>query len=150
MSSDNTIKEMLVRYDHNLDFHVTLYDHLPYKRDSDYCNGKIPIQSGRIIKYYLCSNQEESFVINNQDDRTELLLDKLRMEQMQHNTQTEAVLEDTSISEDISQDQIDSLLTDVTLDETETESIEDINSEATEETEAKQESTSSFIDIEDW
>lgn len=149
MTTTNTLKEMLVRYDHNLDFYVTLYDHLPYKRDSSYCNGKIPVQSGRIIKYYLCNNQEESYVIQNHDDRTEALLQKLRMEQAQQIHQEEAMIEEDSSEDEISQDQIDSLLSDVEMDSDVNSDIDTISDDS-QETELNQESTSSFIDIEDW
>ena len=63
------------KYDTALDFHVTMYDNLPYERDSDYCNiEKVTLVSGRVIKFYLCLNQQEFFSIDNKDDVIEDIL----------------------------------------------------------------------------
>ena len=45
------------KYDTALDFHVTMYDNLPYQRDSDYCNiEKVAMTSGKVIKFYLAQH----------------------------------------------------------------------------------------------
>lgn len=63
------------KYDEALDFHITMYDNLPYKRDADFCGvQQIAMYSGHIIKYYLCLNQEEAFEVNNHDDEIEEIL----------------------------------------------------------------------------
>ena len=35
---------------------TSMYDHLPYKRDSERCNiGSVALYSGNVVKYYRCS-----------------------------------------------------------------------------------------------
>ena len=54
-----------LKYETGLDYPITMYDHLPYQRDSDYCNAeKIGLSTGKIIKYYLCNNETEPLTIN--------------------------------------------------------------------------------------
>jgi len=63
------------KYDTALDFYVTMYDNLPYQRDTEYCNvEKLALVSGHVIKYYLCLGQEEAFLIDNKDDIIEEIL----------------------------------------------------------------------------
>ena len=51
------------KYDTALDFHITMYDNLPYQRDSDYCNAeKLGLISGQVIKFYLYIRQPENFL----------------------------------------------------------------------------------------
>lgn len=40
MTQPYTVHGLSYKYDSALDFHVTMYDALPYKRDSDYCNAQ--------------------------------------------------------------------------------------------------------------
>ena len=64
-----------LKYETGLDYPITMYDHLPYQRDSDYCNAeKIGLSTGKIIKYYLCNNETEPLTINNHDDEIDELL----------------------------------------------------------------------------
>lgn len=63
------------KYDGTLDYGIEMYDNLPYKRNSDVCNGStVALYSGHIIKYYLCNNEEEAYPINNRDDEIQSIL----------------------------------------------------------------------------
>ncbi len=47
---------------------MSMYDNLPYQRDSDRCNaGALALYSGNILKYYHCSFGEV-LELNNMDD----------------------------------------------------------------------------------
>ena len=42
------------KYDVHLDYQITMYDQLPYKRNADLCGEQnIAMYSGHIIKYYM-------------------------------------------------------------------------------------------------
>lgn len=70
------------KYESKLDYPITMYDNLPYQRDSDYCNAeKLTLQSGKIIKYYLCLNQTEQYAIDNRDDEIEQILATIQAEE---------------------------------------------------------------------
>lgn len=63
------------KYDGSLDYGIEMYDNLPYKRNSDVCNeGSVALYSGHIIKYYLCNNEEEAYLIDNKDDEIQSIL----------------------------------------------------------------------------
>ena len=63
------------KYDETMDYHITMYDNLPYKRDSDFCGiQQVALYSGHIIKYYLCLNKEEAYEVGNHDDEIEEIL----------------------------------------------------------------------------
>lgn len=63
------------KYDEAMDYHITMYDNLPYKRDSDFCGiQQVSLYSGHIIKYYLCLNHEEAYEVGNHDDEIEEIL----------------------------------------------------------------------------
>ncbi len=67
------------KYDGSLDYGIEMYDNLPYKRNSDVCNeGSVALYSGHIIKYYLCNNEEEAYLIDNKDDEIQSILRRAR------------------------------------------------------------------------
>ena len=67
------------KYDGTLDYGIEMYDNLPYKRNSDVCNeGSVALYSGHIIKYYLCNNEEEAYLIDNKDDEIQSILRRAR------------------------------------------------------------------------
>ena len=69
------------KYDGSLDYGIEMYDNLPYKRNSDVCNeGSVALYSGHIIKYYLCNNEEEAYLIDNKDDEIQAILRRAREE----------------------------------------------------------------------
>ena len=71
-----------LKYETGLDYPITMYDHLPYQRDSDYCNAeKIGLSTGKIIKYYLCNNETEPLTINNHDDEFDELFEVLELDE---------------------------------------------------------------------
>ena len=93
-----------LKYETGLDYPITMYDHLPYQRDSDYCNAeKIGLSTGKIIKYYLCNNETD-----------ELLLHIQLQEQKHAQITKEPQPETQQVSDEITQDQIESLLADNT------------------------------------
>ena len=70
------------KYDASLDYGITMYDRLPYQRDSDVCNDSTrALFSGHVIKYYLCNNTETAFAVDNQDDKIEQILQKVQQEE---------------------------------------------------------------------
>ena len=75
------------KYDGSLDYGIEMYDNLPYKRNSDVCNeGSVALYSGHIIKYYLCNNEEEAYLIDNKDDEIQSILRRAREEAEKHQT----------------------------------------------------------------
>ena len=63
------------KYDETMDYHITMYDNLPYRRDSDFCGiQQVSLYSGHIIKYYLCLNHEDAYEVGNHDDEIEEIL----------------------------------------------------------------------------
>lgn len=63
------------KYDEAMDYHITMYDNLPYRRDSDFCGiQQVSLYSGHIIKYYLCLNHEDAYEVGNHDDEIEEIL----------------------------------------------------------------------------
>ena len=68
------------KYDETMDYHITMYDNLPYKRDSDFCGiQQVALYSGHIIKYYLCLNHEDAYEVGNRDDEIEEILAMAQM-----------------------------------------------------------------------
>lgn len=67
------------KYDTALDFHITMYDELPYERDSDYCGKEqIMMHSKKLLKYYVYTFEDVS-VIDNGDDIMESYLADLQL-----------------------------------------------------------------------
>lgn len=109
------------KYDGTLDYGIEMYDNLPYKRNSDVCNGStVALYSGHIIKYYLCNNEEEAYPINNRDDEIQSILRHACEEAEKRQTEdTEPeVIGDPS---EITDEQIQALTTDQSSDNDGTE-----------------------------
>ena len=134
------------KYDTALDFHVTMYDNLPYQRDSDYCNiEKVTLISGRVIKFYLCLNQPDFFAIDNKDDIIEDILAEAQIEKKQYDATKRKQLTDKTANSGVSEEQIQTLLDDhgepmAGYDETDEDN----------ELAAPEDSVNAFADVEDW
>ncbi len=61
-------------YDSSLEDHLTMYDHLPYVRDYDLCDGVLMV-SGNMIKSFRCT-EIEPFVVSNRDHEVEIIMEK--------------------------------------------------------------------------
>ena len=136
------------KYDTALDFHVTMYDKLPYQRDSDYCNiEKVAMSSGKVIKYFLYMNQPEAVIIDNKDEEFEQFLLELKMKQQRQRELNDSVSEQEALpSGEVTDEQIQTLLDDngegfsAPFDE---EADSDDNS-------ASEDAVNPFADVEDW
>ena len=83
------------KYDVHLDYQITMYDQLPYKRNADLCGEQnIAMYSGHIIKYYMCDNKEDSFEVDNHDGEIKTLLADIEA-----NTSVTPTVEDISVKE---------------------------------------------------
>lgn len=135
------------KYDATLDYHVTMYDNLPYKRDTDYCNvEKVALYSGRVIKFYLCMNQQEKILIDNKDDQIEQILEEIRLAEKKRlaNAVTDTVR--IADSTEVTQEQIQSLLDD-------NKSLEDFSADEAiddNDVDAAENAVNAFSDVEDW
>ena len=135
------------KYDTALDFHVTMYDNLPYQRDSDYCNiEKVALVSGRVIKFYLCLNQPEFFEIDNKDDEIENILAETKIAEKKYAAEKRKKLSDTSVNSDVSEEQIQTLLDD----REETGNGYDESADEDDELAAPEGAVNAFADVEDW
>lgn len=123
---DNIIS---AKYDGSLDHPITMYDKLPYQRDSDYCNAeKLTLESGMIIKYYLCLNQMEACPINNHDDEIESILSAIQLQEQQRKIEIAAQEPATTETQDgITPEQIQTLLKDPDEDEEEPDLSDAVN-----------------------
>ena len=139
MNQTNRVEGISQKYDGALDYGIDMYDHLPYQRDSDICNAStLALYSGHIIKYYLCNNQEEEYPINNRDDEIEEILQKIREKEALRNlSDGDGEVLDVP-TEDITEEQIQTLLEDSDQDTAE------------EEPPAAPTETVNLDDIEDW
>ena len=101
------------KYDVHLDYQITMYDQLPYKRNPDFCGEQnIAMYSGHIIKYYMCDNSEEQFKVDNKDNKIQAILAEIEA-----NTSVTPTVEDSMDNsqtgpDGISQEQIQTLLDD--------------------------------------
>lgn len=128
------------KYDSHLDYHISMYDNLPYQRDSDYCNAeKLALESGHIIKYYLCKNKQEQFIINNHDDEIEKILAVIETRERSRKQTVETEVLEEPQQTGITPEQIQTLLEDNDTQNTE-DSEEEIPANA----------VNSFEGIEDW
>lgn len=123
---DNIIS---AKYDGSLDHPITMYDKLPYQRDSDYCNAeKLTLESGMIIKYYLCLNQMEACPINNHDDEIESILSAIQLQEQQRKIEIAAQEPaNTETQDGITPEQIQTLLKDPDEDEEEPDLSDAVN-----------------------
>lgn len=132
------------KYDPSLDFHVTMYDNLPYRRDAEYCNiEKVALYSGKIIKYYLCINQGERRLIDNKDSEIEQILADIKLEEQKRMVQKEPDVVKISEDSDVTPEQIQSLLDDQDISFDEPPSEENA-------IDASEDSINAFSDVEDW
>ena len=128
------------KYDASLDFHVTMYDNLPYQRDSERCGaGQLGMYSGHILKYYYWINQKEPYQINNRDAEIEHFLAAARAK---HSTRIRPsdidVIDDT---DGITQEQIQTLLEDNEQYDNNEENLDVFPDRPT---------VDAFADVEDW
>ena len=101
------------KYDGTLDYRITMYDNLPYKRDSEFCGAQqIALYSGHGIKYYLCINNEDTFKINNHDDNIQEILSNESKKQLKKISEKESEVIDNDNPNGITQEQIKTLLDD--------------------------------------
>ena len=101
------------KYDSTLDYHVTMYDNLPYKRNAELCGAQqLGMYSGHIVKYYLCINNEEKFKVNNQDDKIQEILAKIKSENISKISENDTEVIDNDNTDGITQEQIQTLLDD--------------------------------------
>lgn len=117
MSNIYLPKLVTQKYDEAMDYHITMYDNLPYKRDPDFCGEKqIGMYSGHIIKYYLCLNEPEAFEVDNRDDEIEDILSAVQEQesrQQQNAARPGRIARKTKKeSSRITQEQIQTLLQD--------------------------------------
>lgn len=135
------------KYDTALDFHVTMYDKLPYQRDSDYCNiEKLALVSGRVIKYYLYYNQPETFSIDNKDDIIDKILANIAIEEKKYHLQKASSTTSIVDKEDVTSEQIQTL-----LDDRENASFDGAGDyEDDDNLAASSNSVNAFEDVEDW
>lgn len=136
------------KYDTALDFHVTMYDKLPYQRDSDYCNiEKVALNSGKVIKYFLYMNQPEAVLIDNRDEEFEQFLLELRMKQQrQRELHTSASEAEAVPSDEVTDEQIQTLLDD----HGEGFSVPPDEEPETDDNSASEDAVNPFADVEDW
>lgn len=101
------------KYDGTLDYRITMYDNLPYKRNSEFCGAQqIALYSGHVIKYYLCINNEDTFKINNHDDNIQEILSNESKKQLKKISEKESEVIDNDNPNGITQEQIKNLLDD--------------------------------------
>lgn len=130
------------KFDRSLDHPITMYDNLPYKRDSDYCNAeKLTLQSGKIIKYYLCINHMEGVPINNRDDEIESILASIQAQERKRIQVAREKPQIPDTQDGITPEQIQSLLKDPD---------EETEDAVLEETEDAGEFHDPFAGVEDW
>lgn len=135
------------KYDTALDYHVTMYDKLPYERDSDYCNvEKVALNSGKVLKFFLCMYQPESILIDNKDKEIEQYLLELKMRQQKQKELKKSASRAELPSDEVTDEQIQTLLDD--KGEGLPEMPEDTFNE--EEDEVLGDTTNPFADVEDW
>lgn len=134
------------KYDTALDFHVTMYDNLPYERDSDYCNiEKLALVSGRVIKFYLYYyNQPETFTVDNQDDRIQEIFARAKAAPVSKRSSRIASAVSSSDQVDVTPEQIQTLLDD----REDTSFSEDDFDE--DDVDAPTNAVNAFADVEDW
>ncbi len=100
------------KYDGSLDYGIEMYDNLPYKRNSDVCNeGAVALYSGHIIKYYLCKNEKDAYLIDNKDDEIQLILHRAsaETEKLRKESSEPEVIEETDT--ELTDEQLQALTT---------------------------------------
>ena len=135
------------KYDTALDFHVTMYDKLPYERDSDYCNiEKVAISSGKVIKYFLYMNQPEVVIIDNKDEEFEQYLLELKLKYQKQKALSDSPSSESEFpSGEVTDEQIQTL-----LDDQDGHDSASFGEENSEEDASLENTTNPFADVEDW
>ena len=133
-----------LKYEATLEYPISMYDKLPYKRDSDYCNAEhIGLTCGKIIKYFLCLNQMEGFPVDNHDEEIQQILAEIQRREQERLLALKNKAEVVESSDEITEKQIQTLLEDQEEEEKD-KSPEDTPSESL------SDSTNPFADVEDW
>lgn len=132
------------KYDTALDFHVTMYDNLPYQRDSDYCNEqKRALVSGRVIKFYLYMCQPEKFLIDNKDDEIEEILARIKAAKPKLSSAHKTPKLSSKSDSGVTQEQIQTLLEDAPDNASKKKSDDNA-------LDAPLNSVNAFANVEDW
>ncbi len=62
-------------YDKTLEYNISMYDKLPYKRDSERCNAStLALVSGNLVKYYYCKPNMEPKEVDTQDENLKKII----------------------------------------------------------------------------
>lgn len=136
-----------LKYEATLDYPISMYDNLPYERNSDFCNAEhIGLTCGKIVKYYLCLNHQEEFQVNNHDDEIQEILAKIRLQEQERLHALEMAKDTKTSTDGITEEQIQTLLEDQSeqSDNTASASPDEI---ADPETDSE---SNPFADVEDW
>lgn len=98
----NTSLKYNSHYDASMDYGITMYDQLPYRRDADRCNGSnVTLNSGHIIKYYMYRTSDSYYTINNKDDCIQQILHTAALqEQKRREAEAEPIVEATVQEDD--------------------------------------------------
>lgn len=130
------------KYDTALDFHVTMYDNLPYQRDSDYCNAEhLTLHNKNLIKYYLYMYEPTDTVIDNGDDIIEEYLRDLKRKMALEAREKPEILSSDEDNDGVTEEQIQTLLDD---------KDNDTGSSSSDDEDDLSNTTNPFADVEDW
>lgn len=136
-----------LKYEAALDYPISMYDNLPYERDSDYCNAEhVGMTCGQIVKYYLCLNQQEEFQVNNHDDEIQEILARIKMQEQERLRAIEEASEAEASPDEITEEQIQTLLEDQSEQGDDTASASPDKAVSTE----NSSDSNPFADVEDW
>lgn len=113
----------LKQYDSSLDSHVTMYDHLPYERNYDFCNeNHIGLVSGNLAKYYMIAPTDKVTTISNHDDDIEARLQEIAAQAIPVQTSVVEESDIPSSPDGITSEQMEHLLSDQPEENTEEDS----------------------------
>ncbi|MCI5500877.1 MAG: hypothetical protein MR409_02980 [Lachnospiraceae bacterium] len=150
MGSIYDSKPISNKYDGTLDYRITMYDNLPYKRDAEFCGAQqIALYSGHVIKYYLCINNEDTFKINNHDDNIQEILSNESKKQLNKISEKKEEVFDNDSSNEITQEQIKTLLDDPDNPDASDNSSADLQSDNTPD-DSLNNTSNAFEGVEDW
>lgn len=150
MGSIYDSKPISNKYDGALDYRITMYDNLPYKRDAEFCGAQqIALYSGHVIKYYLCINNEDTFKINNHDDNIQEILSNESKKQLNKISEKKEEVFDNDSSNEITQEQIKTLLDDPDNPDASDNSSADLQSDNTPD-DSLNNTSNAFEGVEDW
>lgn len=133
------------KYDETMDYHITMYDNLPYKRDADFCGAQqIAMYSGHIIKYYLCLNDGTVFEVDNHDYEIEEILIAAQQREYTKKKSPSTRSAKSSLEEEpgITQEQISTLLKD--------QDMKNVPPYDDDDNLANEDAIDAFAGIEDW